>query len=54
MQNMLMGPMWGIIAVATVVGLVTLACFIAMFRYLTHPGEHNPDHPKYSILRRDR
>jgi hypothetical protein len=54
MQNMLMGPTWGIVAVAVVVGVVTTGCFIAMFKYLVHPGENRPDHPKYSILRRDR
>lgn len=54
MHNMLMGPTWGIILVATVTGIVTLGCFIAMFRYLTHPGERDPRHPKYDILRRDR
>lgn len=54
MHNMLMGPLWGIIAVAVVVGVATLACFIAMFKYLAHPGESNPNHPKYSVLRRDR
>ncbi len=54
MHNMLMGPTWGIILVATVTGIVTLGCFIAMFKFLTHPGERDPNHPKYSILRRDR
>lgn len=54
MHNMMMGPLWGIIAVGSVVGVVTLGCLIAMIKYLTHPGEHNPNHPKYSILRRDR
>lgn len=54
MHNMLMGPTWGIIAIAVVVGAVTLGCFVLMFKYLTHPGEKNPSHPKYSILRRDR
>lgn len=54
MHNMLMGPAWGIIAVATITGVVTLGCFIAMFKFLSRPGETDPDHPKYAILRRDR
>lgn len=54
MQNMLMGPTWGIALVAIVVGVVTTGCFIVMFKYLVHPGEQRADHPKYSILRRDR
>lgn len=54
MHNMLMGPLWGIITIATVVGVITLACFIAMVRYLVRPGEEDPHHPKYDILRRDR
>ncbi|MDN5874009.1 MAG: hypothetical protein L0H29_06450 [Sinobacteraceae bacterium] len=54
MHNMLMGPTWGIIAVASIAGLVTVACFAAMFWWLFHPGEKDPDHPKYDILRSDR
>ncbi|HEU0276668.1 MAG TPA: hypothetical protein VFQ95_02425 [Rhodanobacteraceae bacterium] len=54
MHNMLMGPTWGIVAIAIVVGAVTLACFVLMFKYLARPGETDPHHPKYDILRRDR
>ncbi|HKT40780.1 MAG TPA: hypothetical protein VJQ86_00305 [Rhodanobacteraceae bacterium] len=54
MQNMMMGPFWGIVAVATVGGLITLGCFAAMFWWIFRPGERDPRHPKYAILRRDR
>lgn len=54
MQNMSMGPLWGIVAVAVVVGAVNLACWIAMARMLLRPGETDPQHPKYLILRADR
>ncbi len=54
MQNMMMGPLWGIIAIAVVGGVVTLACFALMFYWMFRPGEKNPDHPKYQILRHDR
>jgi hypothetical protein len=54
MHNMMMGPLWGIIVVATVGGLITLGCFAAMFRFIFRPGEKNPQHAKYDILRPDR
>ncbi len=54
MQHMLMGPTWGIVAVVVVVGIVNLACWAAMLKMLLQPGERDPRHPKYAILRRDR
>lgn len=54
MQNMMMGPFWGIVAVATIGGLITLGCFAAMFWFIFHPGENNRQHAKYDILRPDR
>jgi hypothetical protein len=54
MQNMLMGPFWGIVVVATIGGLITLGCFAAMFWFIFRPGEQNRHHPKYDILRPDR
>ncbi|HEU0195859.1 MAG TPA: hypothetical protein VFQ88_01415 [Nevskiaceae bacterium] len=54
MQHMLMGPLWGIITVASVMGVITVGCFIAMFVMIFHPGEKDPHHPKYDILRPDR
>lgn len=54
MHNMMMGPLWGIIAIATFTGVITLGCFVAMFKFLIRPGEKDPRHPKYDILRPDR
>ena len=54
MHNMMMGPMWGIIAIATFTGAITLGCFVAMFKFLIRPGEKDPHHLKYDILRPDR
>jgi hypothetical protein len=54
MHNMMMGPLWGIIAIATFTGAITLGCFVAMFKFLIRPGEKDPHHPKYDILRPDR
>lgn len=54
MHNMLTGPLWGIIVVALLAGVITIGCFALMFWYLFRPGETDPGHPKYDILRRDR
>ena len=54
MHGMAAGPFWGMVAVAVFTGIVTIVCFALMFRYLFHPGEEDPRHPKYSILRKDR
>ncbi len=54
MSHMLLGPTWGIVLIASITGIITLACWILMFRFLLHPGEHNPDHAKYGVLRDDR
>ncbi|MGH8191680.1 MAG: hypothetical protein ACREP2_09565 [Rhodanobacteraceae bacterium] len=54
MQNIAMGPFWGIVAVSVLGGIVTIGCFAIMFRLIFRPGEIDPHHPKYEILRRDR
>lgn len=54
MHNMLMGPTWGVIAVMALGAVVTVVCFALMFWWIFHPGEKNPNHPKYQILRHDR
>lgn len=54
MQNIMMGPLWGIIAISAFGGIVTIACFALMFWLIFRPGERDPHHPKYDILRRDR
>jgi uncharacterized membrane protein YedE/YeeE len=51
MHNMMMGPWWGIVAVASVAGVITIGCFAAMFRMIFRPGETDPRHAKYDILR---
>ncbi|HXS03218.1 MAG TPA: hypothetical protein VN731_01985 [Rhodanobacter sp.] len=54
MQHMLIGPLWGIVAVASVAGIITTGCFVAMFWMIFRPGENDPHHAKYDILRPDR
>lgn len=48
------GPFWGQLAVAAFAGVITLACFAAMFWMIFRPGEKDPRHVKYDILRSDR
>ena len=48
------GPFWGMVLVVGVTGVITLACFAALFWLLLHPGEKDPHHVKYDILRPDR
>jgi hypothetical protein len=50
----LIGPYWGNVIIIGVSGAITLACFVAMFWMLRRPGETDPDHPKYLVLRHDR
>ncbi|MGH8146535.1 MAG: hypothetical protein ACREPY_09390 [Rhodanobacteraceae bacterium] len=54
MHNMLMGPLWGVVTIASITGVITIACWVMMFRFLLHPGEKNRHHAKYDILRNDR
>ena len=53
MHHHLTGPFWGNFIIIAVTGAVTVACFLAMFWMLVHPGEADPDHIKYDILRDD-
>ena len=48
----LIGPVLGV--VIAIAGAITLVCFVAMFRMLFRPGETDPHHPKYEVLRDDR
>jgi uncharacterized membrane protein YedE/YeeE len=50
----LMGPFWGNVIIIALAGATTVACFVAMFRMLWQPGETDPRHPKYTVLRHDR
>lgn len=54
MHHHLTGPLWGNIIIMGVAGAITVACFAAMFRMLFRPGERDPNHPKYLVLRHDR
>ena len=54
MHDALSGPFWGNVVIVTVTGIITLGCFVAMFRMLFHPGETDRRHPKYEVLRDDR
>lgn len=48
------GPLIGNVLVAGAAGLLTLLCFVVALRLLVHPGENDPSHPKYRVLRPDR
>jgi hypothetical protein len=50
----LTGPFWGNVGLIGIAGAITAACFVAMFRMLLRPGETDPSHPKYLVLRHDR
>ncbi|MGH8111484.1 MAG: hypothetical protein ACREPL_06040 [Rhodanobacteraceae bacterium] len=54
MQNMMMGPFWGVLAILIVGGVITLGCFGLMFWLIFRPGEQDRHHVKYEILRPDR
>ncbi len=54
MHHHLSGPLWGNLVIIGIAGAITLACFVAMFWMLLRPGENNPRHPKYVVLRDDR
>jgi hypothetical protein len=54
MEHHMAGPMLGNVIIIAVAGAITVACFVAMFWVLLRPGETNPNHPKYDILRDDR
>jgi hypothetical protein len=42
------------VAVIGIAGVITVACFVVMFWLLLRPGEKDPQHPKYAVLRDDR
>jgi hypothetical protein len=50
----LTGPFWGNVIIIGIAGQITAACFVAMFWMLLRPGETDPNHPKYLVLRHDR
>ncbi len=54
MHHHLIGPFWGNVIIIALAGAITVACFVAMFWMLLHPGETDRRHPKYDILRDDR
>jgi hypothetical protein len=54
MAHHVTGPMIGILIVGGAATLITLACFVAATWMLIHPGETDPRHPKYIVLRHDR
>lgn len=54
MEHHLVGPLWGNIIIIAVAAAITVACFVAMLWMLIRPGETEPSHPKYTILRDDR
>jgi len=50
MHDALSGPLWGNVIIVAVTGVITLGCFVVMFRMLLHPGETDRRHPKYEVL----
>ncbi len=54
MQHHLIGPYWGNLIITGIAGAITAGCFVAMFWMLLRPGETDPSHPKYTVLRHDR
>jgi hypothetical protein len=50
----LIGPYWGNVIIIGIAASITAACFAAMFGMLWRPGETDPHHPKYVVLRHDR
>jgi hypothetical protein len=50
----LIGPYWGNVIIIGIAGAITVACFVAMGWMLLRPGEADPRHPKYMVLRHDR
>jgi hypothetical protein len=54
MDHHLTGPFWGNVVIFIIAGATTVACFVTMFWMLLRPGETDPNHPKYSVLRHDR
>lgn len=54
MHHHLIGPFWGNVILIAIAGTITAGCFLAMFWMLIRPGETDPNHPKYLVLRHDR
>ena len=54
MEHHAAGPLIGIFVVAGAAAFITLACFVAAVWMLIRPGETDPRHPKYIVLRHDR
>lgn len=54
MDHSLTGSLFGHLVVAAIAGAVTLACIGAALKMLVRPGEKDPRHPKYLVLRNDR
>jgi hypothetical protein len=54
MHRAFLGPFWGNVAIIAIAGAITIGCFVAMFWMIFRPGEKDPHHAKYEILRKDR
>jgi hypothetical protein len=53
-HQMMTGPGLGNVIIAVLAGSITIGCFVTMIWMLLRPGEADPQHPKYDILRHDR
>jgi hypothetical protein len=54
MDHQMAGPLLGNLVIIAISGAITVGCFVTMFWMLLRPGEADPHHPKYDILRDDR
>ena len=54
MHHAFLGPFWGNVAIIAIAGAITIGCFVAMFWMIFRPGEKDPHHATYEILRKDR
>lgn len=54
MAHDIAAPVLGNMIIISISGVVTVCCFAIMLWMLFRPGETDPRHPKYEILRKDR
>ncbi len=54
MDHSLTGSLFDHLVAATIAGAVTLVCIGAALKMLFRPGEKDPRHPKYLVMRNDR
>ena len=50
MDHQLTGSLLGHVVITVIAAMVTLLCFLAMFKLLFRPGEKDPRHPKCRVF----